>query len=303
MGSKKKVLILSRFIKEYEPVRLKQEAIKLGYNADIIKYGQIEFGVNNGINFIKLPLNKKLSDYSYIIPRSASKKGSSMVAVKNILLNEARKLNIKILNDDTFNFYPLLGKMEQGSIMAQNGIPTIDYISFGSKRGFEKYIKNVDKINFPIIIKGRFGSHGNTVAVANNLSDLLLIASKYRKESVLIQPLLKVKQWYRCIVIKNNKGEYEYLGNMRHRQKEKYNHAYFTHVDEPLTLLSEKKMSLLNNICIRAAKLFNCDYCGIDVLYISDKKQFVVSEVNRTAQFKYFEKRIGVNVAKRLVNG
>ena len=299
--NKKNVLILSRFVKEYEPVRLKQEAINAGFNADIIKYGQIEFGVKNGESFIKLPGNKKLSEYSYIIPRSASKKGSSMVAVKNVVLNEARDLNIKILNDKTFNLYPLLGKTEQGSLMAANNIPTIDYISFGSKKGFDKYLKNADKINFPIIVKGRFGSHGNTVEVANNLSELKNIASKYKKDSVLIQPLLKVKQWYRCIVVKNGNGEYEYLGEMRHRQKEKYNHINYSHVEEPLIKLSVDKMAILNNICIQSAKLFNCDYCGIDVLYLSDKKQFVVSEVNRTAQFKYFEKRVGVNVAKKLL--
>lgn len=325
--NKKKILILSRFVKEYEPVRLKEEAEKAGFEADIIKYGQITFGVKNGKSFINLPNDKKLSDYFYIIPRAASKKGSSMVAVKNVVLEEARKLGIKILNDTTFTKYPLLGKMEQGSLLAANNIPTIDYLSFGSKNGFEEFIESIhnsqgtknkqitnfgnviarnevtrqSQFSFPLIIKGRFGSHGRTVKVANNIIDLKSISKKYSGDTVLIQPLLNIKQWYRCIVVKNNIGEYEYLGSMRHRQKEKYSHTDYSYVDKPLTKLNSQSMTILNNICIQAAKLFECDYCGIDVLYNEDTKSFVVSEVNRTAQFKYFEKRVGVNIAQKLV--
>lgn len=301
MNTHKKILILSRFVKEYEPLRLKEEAQKAGLIADIIKYGQIEFGVNKNTSFIKLPDNKKISDYSYIVPRSASKKGSSMVAVKDIILQEAKKLNIPVLNEETFNKFPLLGKMEQGFLMSNNNIPTINYVSFGSKLGFKEYIKKVENITFPIIFKGRFGSHGKTILVANNVSELKEISSKYKGDSVLIQPLLKVKQWYRCIVVRDENNKYTYLGEMRHRQKNKYTHINYSHLNKKLVNLNSQKMAILNNICIQSAALFKCDYCGIDVLYLEDTQNFVVSEVNRTAQFKYFEKRVGVNVAKELI--
>ncbi len=302
---KSKILILSRFVKEYEPLRLKQEAEKAGYECDIIKYGQIEFGVKEGVAFIDLKKGRKLADYSYIIPRASSKKGSSMVAVKNVILEEARNLNIPILNSTTFEKYPLLGKMEQGVLLSRNNIPTIDYLSFGSQKGFSQLanqrISELANLRYPLILKGRFGSHGRTVKVINSISQLQEMSKEYKGDSVLIQPLLNVKQWYRCIVVKNKMEEWEYLGEMRHRQKAKYKHSDFDYSTSPLTKLSTSKMQELQNICVRSAKLFDCDYCGIDVLYCEDTKSFVVSEVNRTAQFKYFEKRVEVNVASTLI--
>jgi len=57
----------------------------------------------------------------------------------------------------------------------------------------------------------------------------------------------------------------------------------------------------LREICLRAAELFECDYCGIDVGWDEQRGDWVVFEVNRTAQFKYFEKRTGIGVAERMV--
>jgi glutathione synthase/RimK-type ligase-like ATP-grasp enzyme len=108
---------------------------------------------------------------------------------------------------------------------------------------------------------------------------------------VLIQPKLRVRQWYRCIVVGG-----EYLGEMRHRQKDKYGG------DGGVMLkLSDDKMARLKQICLEASKLFVCEYAGLDVVYDEDRRDFVILEVNRTAQFKYFEKRTGVNVAEKIV--
>ncbi|PIR43361.1 hypothetical protein COV24_03140 [candidate division WWE3 bacterium CG10_big_fil_rev_8_21_14_0_10_32_10] len=297
----KKILILSRFAKEYEPKRLKEEALKLGYEADIVKYGQISFGVYNNKPYIKLPNNLVITDYNYVIPRSSSKNGSSMIAVKNVILQYILELQVPALNQQTFKNYPLLGKIEQGFLMAKSNIPTIDYYSFGSKKGWDIFLQK-SNIEFPLIVKGRFGSHGRTVRLVNNIEELKSDAKKYTKDSVLVQPVLPVKQWYRCIVVKNKAGDYEYLGEMRHRQKQKYQHPGFNFIEEKLVKLNDSRMEELKDICIKAATLFDCDYCGIDVLYREDTKQFVISEVNRTAQFKYFEKRTGVNVADKLLS-
>ena len=65
--------------------------------------------------------------------------------------------------------------------------------------------------------------------------------------------------------------------------------------------LSEEKMERLREIALKACELFSCEYAGLDVVYDEDRKDFVILEVNRTAQFKYFEKRTGVNVAEKIV--
>jgi glutathione synthase/RimK-type ligase-like ATP-grasp enzyme len=286
----KKMLILTRFVKEYEPVRLKEEGEKQGFEVDMVKYGQVDIGVANGKPVIDLGKGRKLSDYSLVVPRAASKKGSSMVMVKTVLLEEISKLGIKTVNGESFLKFPLMGKIEQGVMMAQASLPTVDFVTFGSKLGWRRYL-NSETIKFPLMVKGRFGSHGRTVKLVEKRQELEKAFGVYKEGAVLIQPKLRVKQWYRCIVVKG-----EYLGEMRHRQKDKYGGEKGV-----LVKFNVVKMDRLKDICVKAASLFKCDYCGIDVGWDEEKKDWVIFEVNRTAQFKYFEKRTGVNVAMEML--
>lgn len=279
-----KVLVLSRFAKEYEPTRLLEEARKIG-KADLVKYGKIELS-ETGVNLGK---DRKLSDYSLIVPRSASKKGSSMVSTKVVVLQEAERLGIKVVNGKSFSRFPLLGKMEQGTALTQAGLPTVSYKSFGSSDNW----KNLN-VEFPAMIKGRFGSHGRTVKKVDSQEELDELVATYKGDSVLIQPVLPIKVWFRCIVCKG-----EYLGEMRHAQKAKYKNSKNRNLEN--SKIGEMEMGELKRICLGAARLFDCDYCGIDVGYREDTKSWVIFEVNRTAQFKYFEKRTGVNVAAKIL--
>lgn len=299
------MLILTRFVKEYEPVRLREEGKKQGFEVDMVKYGQIDIGVKNGKSVTDLGKGRKMSDYSLVIPRAASKKGSSMVVVKTVLLEEFDRLGMKIVNGESFLKFPLMGKIEQGVMMAQAGLPTVDFVTFGSKLGWRKFLNDMvsatpgeairplagESFTFPLIVKGRFGSHGRTVKLVKNKEKLEKVFGEYKEGAVLIQPKLRVKQWYRCIVVKG-----EYLGEMRHRQKDKYGGE-----KGKLVKLNVVKMDRLKDICVKAASLFKCDYCGIDVGWDEEKKDWVIFEVNRTAQFKYFEKRTGVNVAGKMI--
>jgi glutathione synthase/RimK-type ligase-like ATP-grasp enzyme len=293
----KKLLILSRFVHEYEPVRLKEEGVKAGFKVDIIKYGQISLGVPDVKSgqaylahprggFVDLGKGRKLSDYDLVVMRAASKKGSSMVSVKTVILSELRRLNKKVINGESFWNWPLIGKIEQGVQLANANLPTIPLIAFGSKKGWDNF-----KPNFPCMVKGRFGSHGRTVKLVETQEKLDKLIKLYKEGNVLVQPVIPVRQWYRCIVING-----EYLGEMRHRQKSKYGGR-----EERLIKFNSTKMANLKEICLKASKLFGCDYCGIDVGWDEQKKSWVIFEVNRTAQFKYFEKRTGVNVAGKLI--
>lgn len=291
-----RVLVLGRFAKEYEPKRILEEARKNG-KADVIKYGAIKITEDG----IELPRGKKLTDYDLIVARSASKKGSSMVTVKTMVLLEAGRLGIPVINGESFLRYPLLGKTEQGLLLNKAGLPAVEFVTFGSKSGFDR----IENQTFPVMVKGRFGSHGRTVRLVNDVVEFKKLIEGYKGENVLIQPVLPVTTWFRAIVCRG-----EYLGEMKHRQKERYKNSrtpsfvkdYGRAQQELETVkIKEKDMGRLREICLRAAKLFDCDYCGIDVGWREDKKDWVIFEVNRTAQFKYFEKRTGVNVAARIL--
>jgi len=285
---------LGRFSKEYEPKRILEEARKLG-KADVIKYGAIKITENG----VELPKGKKLSDYGLIVARSASKKGSSMVTVKTMVLLEARRLKIPVVNGESFLKYPLLGKTEQGMLLNKAGLSAVEFITFGSRKGWEEIIDKGqgtrDKLRLPVMVKGRFGSHGRTVKLVKDNEEFKKLIENYKGENVLIQPVLPVRTWFRAIVCRG-----EYLGEMKHTQRAKYRESAES-ADQQSQMISGDDMARLKEICLAAAKLFECDYCGIDVGWREDKKDWVIFEVNRTAQFQFFEKRTGVNVAAKML--
>ena len=281
-------LILTRLVKEYEPTRLAEEVRKLGMEVEMVKYGQVELGVVDGRPVVKMPDGRAINDFERVTTRAASKKGSSMVGTKTAMLQMVDP--VKVLNGVSFAKFPLLGKLEQGLMLAKAGLPTVPFVSFGNKKGWREYLERT-VFEFPVIVKGQFGSHGRTVKLVESVDDLRREYKKYDAGVVLIQPKLRVRQWYRCIVVGG-----EYLGEMRHRQKDKYDGEAGV-----MLKLSGEKMERLREIALKACELFSCEYAGLDVVYDEDRKDFVILEVNRTAQFKYFEKRTGVNVAEKIV--
>lgn len=287
----KKMLILTRFVKEYEPVRLAEEGRKMGYEVDLVKYGQISLGVSGGKVEIDLRKKRRLDDYEVVVMRASSKKGSSMVGTKTAVLEMLKRDGrARVLNGESFEKFPLMGKLEQGLVLAKYGVSTVDFVSFGSKSGWEDF-EEEPWFNFPMVVKGRFGSHGRAVKLVRDWDGFEEVMKGYKTGEVLVQPKLKIKQWYRCIVVGG-----KYLGEMRHRQKSKYEGE-----EGKLVKLSEKKMRGLRELCLKACELFAIDYAGLDVAWDEEKQDWVVLEINRTAQFKYFEKRTGVNVAAEMI--
>jgi glutathione synthase/RimK-type ligase-like ATP-grasp enzyme len=282
----KKVLVLTRLVKEYEPKRLAEEGRTMGHEVSLIKYGQVNLGVSEGKMMIDID-GYDVNDFDLIIPRAATKKGSSMVSVKTAILASVDPA--KILNGVSFSKYPLLGKIEQGLLLADKGLPVVDFWSFGNKKGWAEF-RAGSPFGFPMMVKGRFGSHGRAVKLVNDWEQFDRAAKNYSEGAVLVQPVIKAKQWYRTIVVCG-----EYLGEMRHRQKDKYGA-----VEGTLVKQSSTKMKRLKEISLEAAKTFDVEYAGIDILWDEDRQDFAILEVNRTAQFKYFERKTGVNVAGKI---
>jgi glutathione synthase/RimK-type ligase-like ATP-grasp enzyme len=106
---------------------------------------------------VRMPDGKDINDFEVVITRAASKKGSSMVGTKTAMLQMVEP--DKVLNGESFVRFPLLGKLEQGLMLSRAGIPTVPFVSFGNKKGWREYLKQ-PKFEFPVIVKGRFGSHG-----------------------------------------------------------------------------------------------------------------------------------------------
>lgn len=317
----KKILILTRYRGEYEPKRLEEEALKMGYVVDRVNYEHVRLGVGNtGKPIIDLGPNKKVEDYDLIIPRAASKRGApSMLGVKSVILeyvenikiqklkiektqSEMRSKEIKVINGESFKLFPLMGKLEQGVLLAQAGLPVIPFVSFNGQKGWKRYLDILAKrkASFsPVMVKARFGSHGKNVKLAETVDRLIKLSQKYSEGDVLIQPVITVRRWYRVLVLNG-----EVLGRMKHSQKDKFKTVEIK--EETLNIkpkFSKQQMLELDRICLEAVKVLKADFAGLDVAWDETSQTWRIFEINRTAQFKWFERsKLGVNVAARLVS-
>lgn len=302
----KKVLILTRFRGEYEPRRLAEEALALGYEVDKVNYEHIRIGVSvSGKPMIDLGTGKRIEDYDLVIPRAASKRGgASMLGVKSVVLEYIDKLTEnkpKVVNGESFKLYPLMGKLEQGVLLAQAGLSVIPFTSFNGRRGWRRYLDSISENGpsfVPVMVKARFGSHGKNVKLAESYKRLMNLSLKYSEGDVLIQPVIKVRRWYRVLVLNG-----EVLGMMKHRQKGKFQTE---EIQKETALIkpkfTEEQMDVLRGLSLKATAVLKADFAGLDVAWDEDLKGWRIFEVNRTAQFKWFEKAYPeINVAKAML--
>ena len=302
----KKVLILTRFRGEYEPMRLAEEAVALGYEVDKVNYEHVRIGVSpEGKPVIDLSNGKRLEEYDLVIPRAASKRGGeSMLGVKTVILEYIEKLSEKkpkVINGESFRLYPLMGKLEQGVLLAQAGLSVIPFVSFNGARGWKRYLESVELMNspfVPVMVKARFGSHGKNVKLAESLEKLELLSKKYSVGDVLIQPVIKVRRWYRVLVLNG-----VVLGMMKHRQKNKFQTEQLQSETAAIKpVFTKEQMDELETLSLKATEVLKADYAGLDVAWDEDLQGWRIFEVNRTAQFKWFEKAYPeINVAGEMV--
>ena len=278
----------------------------LGYEVDKVNYEHVRLGVSpTGKPVIDLMTGKKLEEYDLIIPRAATKRGGeSMLGVKSVILEYIEQLTEnkpKVINGESFRRYPLMGKLEQGILLAQAGLCVIPFASFNGQRGWKRYLEVVAKRKtpfVPVMVKARFGSHGKNVKLAVTFDRLVRLSQKYSEGDVLIQPVIKVRRWYRVLVLNG-----KVLQMMKHRQKDKFQtDAIQTETALLKPKFTKEQMNDLKVMSIKATEVLKADFAGLDVAWDENLQGWRIFEVNRTAQFKWFEKAFPeINVAKELL--
>ncbi|MBN1263619.1 MAG: hypothetical protein JW991_04660 [Candidatus Pacebacteria bacterium] len=277
------LLILTRYPVEYEPQRLLEESGKAGLRAEIWNYNQLALFWQPEMIKIGLPGEKKLADFDFFIPRSsAHSKKKSLTGLKTAII---RSLSTEVicLNRETFFKWPILGKIEQGVILAQFGIPVIPSWFFADRAEQENFFK---KAPWPLILKGRFGSHSRKTFKVSSM-----LEAKRRLAAVsgefFYQPLIRSHYYWRVLVL----GE-QVLGIMRRKTNSRFFKNGF------VKNVSDQK---LKEAALRAAAAINAEFAGVDLLADQNGEPLVI-EVNRTPQFKIFEKKQNINIAEKLVN-
>lgn len=299
----KNILILTRFRGEYEPRRLAEEALSLGYEVDRVNYEHVRLGVSvDGKPLIELGTGKRIEDYDLVVPRASTKRGGrSMLGVKTVILEYIAMMGAgapKVINGESFKMYPLMGKLEQGVLLAQAGLSVIPFASFNGKKGWKRYLEIVEKSKTPfepVMVKARFGSHGKNVKLAESFEILEKLSHTYSEGDVLIQPVIKVRRWYRVLVLNG-----EVLGMMKHRQKARFQTQQIqAEVAATMPKFSDSQMEELRELSLKATAILKTDFAGLDVAWDENANVWRLIEVNRTAQFKWFEKsHADINVAE-----
>lgn len=280
-----KLGIFTRGPNAYAPLRLKKEAEKLGLEAEIIAYADLDFKITD--ENISVFLNGKiLSNYDLIIFRSSEERFFSQRA---FLLSFFENRKAGILNKSTYQKWSRFDKLTQHFLFQKIGLPLIVTESFGSKK---RLIKNFS--SFPKIVKSYFGSHGENVFKIKYHRDLAKVLAKHLAETLLVQPFLKAGEDIRVIVLGGKA-----IGAMKRIAR---SGSYLTNYSaggrvENYSLEEDLEARILSE---KAAKVCFLDYGGVDLMK-DNQGQWRILEVNRACQFEGFEKATGINIARKII--
>jgi glutathione synthase/RimK-type ligase-like ATP-grasp enzyme len=329
------LLILTRFPAEYEPKRLAEEAEKKGISSEIISYEKITLSWQKEKLEFGLPEGLKLTDFSLIIPRSSAHyRQRSLLGLKTALIRTLPE-KIRCLNQETYSCWPVLGKIEQGAILVQKGVPTIPAWFFPAKAERKEFLK---RAKFPLIGKARFGSHSQKTFRIENKAEAGKIFLKQKGE-FFFQPLIESHFYWRVLVLGS-----QVLGVMERKTSRRFlkktekmkpsPEASGVSFGNPITFPLSTRSSLrgcptphqngagrrllvetstyspcnrvmkvslkeLGKLALEATQVFKAELTGVDILADKDGQPLVI-EVNRSPQFKIFEKRTGINVAEKI---
>jgi ribosomal protein S6--L-glutamate ligase len=108
----------------------------------------------------------------------------------------------------------------------------------------------------------------------------------------MIQPFLATGHDYRVIVIGGKA-----LGAMK---KTAPKGEFLTNVVRGGTATKAELTKELRDLSVKAARLFQADYVGVDIMYDKKGNPYIL-EVNRGAQFEGFERSTGINIARQMI--
>lgn len=156
------------------------------------------------------------------------------------------------------------------------------------------FIKNSLKyLQFPIVVKERFGSFGAQVYLANDKDELIKTVKSFNNRPFILQQFIKESSGVdlRVEVIGNvavasmlRKSQTDFRANLTNGGKS------FAHK------LTAKEKALSEKV----SQILKLDFCGVDLLF--GKDDLLVCEVNSNAHFYNLSKSSGVNVAKLIVS-
>jgi ribosomal protein S6--L-glutamate ligase len=293
MTQKYDILLLTGGPRAYAPLRIAEEAKKLGISYKIMHIRELNFY----FNISKLDIlfeGDTIPDAKGVFLRGL---GEDAVynPLKIIATRRYLERGAKVINAQTFMQWPTLDKTLQYALLSEANIPIIESYVFGDK---DTALQEANKLGFPLIIKENTGSCGVQVYKIENEIELAeKLGEGYGLRTIkshIFQRYLTGGQDLRVIILDGT-----VLGAMKRIAKKG---SYLTNFSqggfvESYDISKDKEAC---DIALKVAELFKLDYCGVDLMKDKDGK-WIVLEVNRACQFQGFEKATGINVAGKII--
>lgn len=261
--------------------KLGVEVVPINYQDLILRQAQDSFEI--------LHQKEPLSSFDLFYFRAVG----AAVEWANLLVLYAKSKKIPIVDEYLGVWGPIRRlKSISGVILGENGIAYPRTSLASDKNQLFEEVKN---FSYPFVLKiSKGGRHGiGTLLIKDNRVLTRAIKGRIEKSSFLIQEYIKNDGDYRLFLI-----GYQVLGGFKRQKKE-----------EKLVLsrslgASQKLEKIPPEIIVlaqKAAKTLKVEICAIDLVIDQRTGKPVIIEVNEAPQFRIFEKRTGLDVAKKIV--
>ena len=261
---------------QHQVSRLKEEFLKRGVKAEVIKNTQVFAYIFEGDIKVSLP------KYDFVLYLDKDRYVAQLLEKAGYKLYNNIESIIKC--DDKMLTHICLAN--EGIKMPTSISSTLCYTDNGNR----DYLKPViEKIGLPMIVKENYGSLGKQVYLANNYEELLEIENKLIHIPHIFQQFIAESRGkdYRIIVIGGKVVAY---------MKRENPNSYLSNLATGGTASVVELPKNFLETAEKCAKILGLDYCGVDILE-GEYGEPIVSEVNSNAFYEGIEKTTGINVA------
>lgn len=194
----------------------------------------------------------------------------------------------------------LINKMYQQKIIENHSLnKTSDVKLKGIKtwscKNEEQLKKMVDKgeLKFPFIKKEVFGSRGNGVELIKKYDDIKNINFG---NSCVYQNFIKNNGDFRVLVLGG-----KVLGAIKRISQKGDFRNNISLGAKAEKVKEEEILQELTKISLKVATIFELSFCGIDLIYDENEKNYKILEINSVPWWKGFQETTNVNVAKEVI--
>lgn len=274
---KPRILILGTTV-NYEVQRLQEACQNLAVDFETKLFSDFEFGSSADFGQLIAEIEK----FDHIVSRV---EGQMAIQMRAFLIANSNQIKNKMLNGQSYAEYPIMSKIQQYAVFAQHGIPI-------PKTQYKGEYPTVP--NFPVIVKGIFGSKGNAVHLVKDETTFRELEKKYGAGGFVVQEPLAIGEDYRILVLGN-----KVLGSMK-KIADAGQFLTNIHAGGHATPVEPERKELLDNLALKTMDAAKCEFGGIDIMFGTDGKPCVL-EVNRGAAYAGFEQVNPFSVSEEII--